>query len=349
MATIRIMQIPTQTGTYTGTNTFEECLPSNYWTISPVTVRVDDNLSSYFKVKFILRVYVDSVTAGNLLATLKQRTNNNSSTTNQVAIFDLKGIVNTQLSFTNNDSNATTYEIHTLGKNVTSKIFSLNNRTISTIIVVATWERSTTANDSPVEQTGDTTQMTMYFAPSSFRLFQVVNEDINPLNKYFIDGATSNFLSNNVFQTDISEKNKLFTLALQSRINYVSAKRCYHTVAFLNKSGWGSDGQYLRLIYYDKTGTQTGSTYTFNNDTTQGGVLPASASASSDYMIFAGVGTKNLTHYQGACFKDGVALASFDGKPDNITDWAFYIVTMCNSSDGTGTKSVSQTFVKTIQ
>ena len=48
MATIRIMQIPTQTGTYTGTNTFEECLPSNYWTISPVTVRVDDNLSSYF-------------------------------------------------------------------------------------------------------------------------------------------------------------------------------------------------------------------------------------------------------------------------------------------------------------
>ena len=86
MATIRIMQIPTETGTYTGTNTFDECLPSNYWPIAPVTVRIDDDLSSFYKVKYILKIYKDSVSVSNQLMTLKQRTNNNSSTTNQVAI-----------------------------------------------------------------------------------------------------------------------------------------------------------------------------------------------------------------------------------------------------------------------
>jgi hypothetical protein len=348
MATIRIMQIPTQTGSYTGTNTFEECLPSNYWAISPITVRIDEDLSSYFKVKYILRIYKNSVSASNLLSTLKQRTNNNSSTTNQIAIFDIRGIVNTQLQFTNRDSNATTYEVHTIGKNVTSKLFSKNNGTIKTIVVVATWEFSTSASNPPVEQTGDTTTMTMYFSPATFRLFQVVNEDINPLNKYFINSATLSFaLSNLHKEQDIRERNRFLTVSiLQGAINYVSARYCYHTIAFLNKSSWGSDGQYIALIYYDKTGTQTGSTYTIQNNTTQGGTLPASAASDDAYMIFAGVGTKNLTHYQGACFKDNVALANFDGQPNNITDWAYYSIQLVNDQSGSGGKSNLYYFVK---
>ena len=347
MATIRIMQIPTQTGSYTGTNTFEECLPSNYWPISPITVRIDEDLSSYFKVKYILRIYKNSVSASNLLSTLKQRTNNNSSTTNQIAIFDIRGIVNTQLQFTNRDSNATSYEVHTIGKNITSKLFSKNNGTIKTIVVVATWEFSTSASNPPVEQTGDTTTMTMYFSPATFRLFQVVNEDINPLNKYFIDNpAISLVLSNLHNEQEIREKVRQTGAMISGFINYVSARLCYHTIGFLNKSGWGSDGQYIALKYFDKTGSQTGSTYTIKNDTTQGGTLPASAASDDAYMIFAGVGTKNLTHYNGACFKDNVALANFDGQPQNITDWAFYTIQLVNSSDGTGDKSFKYFFVK---
>ena len=97
MATLQITQIPTETATYTGTNTYDELVPSNYWQISPVTVNITDNLSSYFRVKYILRVYKDSVSAANLLATIKQRTNNASTTTNQVAIFDIRNIVNSTL------------------------------------------------------------------------------------------------------------------------------------------------------------------------------------------------------------------------------------------------------------
>ena len=347
MATIRIMQIPTETGSYTGTNTFDECLPSNYWPIAPVTVRIDDDLSSFYKVKYILKVYKNSVSVSNQLMTLKQRTNNNSSTTNQVAIFDIKDIVNTQLKFTQRDSNSTTYQIHSIGGNVVTKLFSKNNGTIKTIIVVATWERATAATAAPEEQTGDTTQMTMYFSPATFRLFQVVNEDVNPLNQYFINGSTSNALTNLQNEYDIRERNQWLTIALlEGRINYVSAQYCYHTLGFLNKNGWGSDGQYISLKYYTKIGTQTGSTYTFKNDTTQGGTTPASAASDDAYMIFAGVGTRNLSSYAGACFKDNVALGTFDGQPDNITNWAYYSIQLVNSQAGTGVKSRVYYFVK---
>lgn len=124
MATLQITQIPTETATYTGTaNTYAELVPTNYWPILPITVKITDNLSSYFKVKYILRVYNSAVSASNLLATIKQRTNNASSTSNQVAIFDVRNIINTQLDATYSDSANPTDEIHTLGQNTTTKIF----------------------------------------------------------------------------------------------------------------------------------------------------------------------------------------------------------------------------------
>ena len=149
MATLQITQIPTETATYTGTaNTYAELVPTNYWPILPITIRVTDNLSSLFKVKYILRVYKDSISDANLLATVKQRTNNASTTTNQVAIFDVRNIINTQLKSTYRDSANTDEEIHTLGKNTTTKILSSNNDTVQTIVLKATWERSTTAGGS---------------------------------------------------------------------------------------------------------------------------------------------------------------------------------------------------------
>ena len=352
MATIRIMQIPTETGTYTGTNTFDECLPSNYWPIAPVTVRIDDDLSSFYKVKYILKIYKDSVSVSNQLMTLKQRTNNNSSTTNQVAIFDIKDVVNTQLKFTNNDSNNTSYTVHKIGSNDVDKLFSKNNGTIKTIVVVATWERATSATAAPEEQTGDTVQMTMYFSPATFRLFQIVNEDINPLNKYFINDSISKALTNVGMQYDTRIRNApeggtgIFGTKLIGNINYVSEKFCYHTLGFLNKTGWGSDGQYISLQYYNKDGSTNGSLYTIQNNSSQGGVAPTSATDDESYMLFVGVGTANLQTYTGACFKDGVSTTNFDGQPSEMGDWAYYRVRFCNSSDGTGFKSTLYYFVK---
>jgi len=346
MATIQIIQIPTQQQLYTGTNTFDECLPTNYFPILPVTVQVQDNLAIYFKVKFILRVYKDSVSDANLLATLKQRTNNFSTTTDQVAMFDLQGIVNTQLGFTYRDADNVNNEVHSIGNHDNDQIFTRNQATIKTIVVVATWEKSDNANDSPVEQTGDTVTMTMFFAPSTFRLFKTVDPSTNPLNSYFINNLGSQVLTNTPINSDFRVGNRASTgILLRGRLNYVSASSCYHTIAFLNKSGWGSDGQYIILKYYDSNSTQVGNTYAIENNTTQGGVLPASANSDDKYMIFAGVGTKNLNFYVGDAYKDTVAISTFDGQPNNVSGWSYYTIHLANATSGTDATRKSQQYI----
>jgi len=354
MATLQITQIPTETATYTGTaNTYAELVPTNYWPILPVTIRVTDNLSSLFKVKFILRVYKTSVSDANLLATVKQRTNNSSSTTNQVAIFDIRNIINTQLKATYNDSNNTSEEIHTIGKNTTTKILSGNLNTVETFVLKATWERSTTASGSPVEQTGgtDEVQITMYFTNATFKLFSVMGEDTNPLMDYNAQTNTDYLHSNAPSITDT----RMMNLApggssglLSGNINYITKTQTFHTIAFQNKSAWGSDGDFLGLQFYESDGTLL-ATYTFPNDATRGGFSPASSSLDSQYFLFAGCGSANFENYDGQAHKNDSALATFDGQPSGLVvrDYGYYRVYLCANQNGTSSiRSKYYYFVK---
>lgn len=78
-------------------------------------------------------------------------------------------------------------------------------------------------------------------------------------------------LTNTPINSDFRVGNRASTgILLRGRLNYVSPSSCYHTIAFLNKSGWGSDGQYIILKYYDSNSTQVGNTYAIENNTTQG-------------------------------------------------------------------------------
>jgi hypothetical protein len=341
MATLQITQIPTETETYTGSNTYDELIPVNYWQIAPVTVNITDNISAYFNIKYILRVYKDSVSADNLLGTLKQRTNNSSTTADQVAIFDIRGIVNTQLKPTYKDSETAGSDIHGIGRNTATKIFSKNNETVATIVVKATWERSTASNSAPEEQTGGTDEvtMTMYFAPATFDLFAVsTNTDTNPLADYTTANNTKQLLSNAPNILDYRKLNQQVGGGdfLSGYMNYVAEQTDFHTIAFQNKSGWGSDGGFLGVQFYESDGTLM-NTYTFPNDTTRGGEPPASANSDDEYLLFAGCGTGNLEGYTGKAHKDNSALADFDGQPSGATvrGWAYYRVYMCDNQNGT--------------
>jgi hypothetical protein len=354
MATLQITQIPTETDTYTGTaNTYAELVPTNYWPILPLTIRITDDLAALYKVKYILRVYKGSISASNLLATVKQRTNNVSTTTNQVAIFDVRNIINTQLKATYRDSANTDEEIHTLGKNTTTKILSQNNETVQTIIFKATWERSETATGSPVEQDGgsDEVQITMYFTNATFTLFSVMNDDTNPLRNYETQTLTDYLHSNAPSITDT----RMMNLApggssglLSGLMNYITKTQTFHTIAFQNKSAWGSDGNFLGLQYYEADGTLL-ATYTFPNDATRGGEPPASANADSEYFLFAGVGSANFENYDGQAHKNDASLATFDGQPSGVVvrDYAYYRVYMCDNQNGTASfRSQYYYFVK---
>ena len=338
MAT-QITQIPTQATTYTGTaNTYAELVPTNYWPILPITIRRTDDLSALFKVKYILRVYKDSISSANLLATVKQRTNNASTTTNQVAIFDVKNIINTQIKSTYNDSNGK-YEIHTIGKNVTTKILSLNTDTVQTIVFKATWERSSTATGSPEEQTGGTNevQITMYFINATFQLFSVMGDSENPLMDYNTQTNADYLHSNAPNITDTRMKNLAVggsSGILSGNINYITKTQTYHTIAFQNKTTWGSDGNFLGLQYYEADGSHIAS-YTFPNDTNRGGVALADADTDTEYFLFAGCGSANFEKYVGQAHKNNGSLATFDGQPSGVVvrNYAYYRVYMCDTQD----------------
>lgn len=355
MAT-QITQIPTEipSSPYTGTsNTYAELVPTNYWPILPITIRRTDDLSSLYKVKYILRVYKDSISDANLLATVKQRTNNASTTTNQVAIFDIRNIINTQLKATYRDNSSTDKEIHTLGENVTTRIFSQNNETVQTIVFKATWERSTTASGSPDEQTGGTNevQITMYFTNATFKLFSVMGPKVNPLMDYNAQ-TNADFLHSNA--PSITDT-RMMNLApggssgvLSGLINYITKTQTFHTIAFQNKSAWGSDGDFLGLQFYQSDGTLL-ATYTFPNDATRGGVALADADTDPEYFLFAGCGSANFENYDGQAHKNDASLATFDGQPSGsvVRDYGYYRVYLCANQNGTSSiRSKYYYFVK---
>tara|TARA_R110001583_G_scaffold51316_1_gene160299 strand:+ start:2861 stop:4384 length:1524 start_codon:yes stop_codon:yes gene_type:complete len=342
MAT-QITQIPTEApgSPYTGTSTYDELVPSNYWPILPVVVNRTDDLVGVFRLKYILRVYKDSVSASNLLATLKQRTNNASTTSNQVAIFDIKGIVNTQIESTFNDSGAGTLEVHKLGSNVSTKILGGNNKTVETIILKANIEYAATATAAPVEQTGgtDVVQITMYYTNATFGLMTYANTpDTNPLGDYTTSALTKLLLSNAPLIYDYRNANQQPGGGglLQGYINYISRLSDFHTIGFQNKSGWGSDGNFFGLQYYQADGTLV-VTYTFPNDATRGGIAPGSSANDSQYLLYAGCGTGNFQAYTGQAHKNNAALSSFDGQPGGATarDFTYYRVYMCDNQNGT--------------
>ncbi len=343
MATIQITQIPTETpgSPYEGTsNTYEELVPTNYWQMLPVTVNITDDLSTVFKVKYILRVYDSSISDANLLATIKQRTNNKSTTTNQVAIFDIKRVVNSVLKHTYEDANAVDTEIHKIGKNLTSTIFSENELSVKTIVLKATWERATSATSAPVEQTSDEVRMTMYFTQATFPLMTYANlPDSNPLGDYTTASASKQLMSNAPSMIDFRKLNPAVgggATKLTGYINYITNTTDFHTIGIQNKSGWGSDGGFLGLQYYTSAGALI-ATYTFPNDATRGGEPPASSNADKEYLLYAGVGTGNFENYVGQAYKnDAGALATFDGQPSGSVarDFAYYRVYMCDDKDG---------------
>ncbi len=341
MATIQITQIPTETATYTGTsNTYDELVPTNYWQMLPVTVNITDNLATYFNVKYILRVYDNSISDANLLATIKQRTNNKSTTTNQVAIFDIKRIVNTVLKHSYEDTNAAGKEIHKVGKNLTSTIFSENTDSVKTIILKATWERATSATSAPVEQTSDEVRVTMYFTQATFPLMTYATlPDSNPLSDYTTANNLKQLMSNAPSMIDFRKLNAEpggGSTKLTGYINYITNGTDWHTIGIQNKSGWGSDGGFLGLQYYGSDGTLI-ATYTFPNDDTRGGEPPASSNSDKEYLIYAGVGTGNFENYVGQAHKNNAALATFDGQPSGSVarDFAYYRVYMCDNQNGT--------------
>ena len=247
---LQIIQIPTDNSTtYTGTSVYDEMIPVNWKPIAPVSVKLTDDISSYFKFRYILRVYVGIVADANLLATLKQRPNNFS----------------TQIDATFVDSNLKSGEIHKVGNNVTNRIFSLNDTQVKTIIIKATYEYATTSTSAPIEVTTGYVQISMDCTMASFGTFEYITKD-NPLDELYNTENNQKYLFTDLYDEfeDVRQYNQQVGggSILKGRLNYVTGTSDYHTLAFMNKTAFGSDGNFLCLKYYNSSGSLL-ETYTF--------------------------------------------------------------------------------------
>ena len=324
------------------------------WTplIGYMLYRNDTNyLNSLFYYKLVLEVYTGtSVSAANLIASIKQRRNGYSSDVSNGrarAYFDLRDIANTQLLdtvFDQNDTGDVFRSIHTIGANTAAKPFSQNgdNKTTKTQICSLTVKGfenySSAANTSPTDQATNVTD-TAYYIQASLPLFTPRSVSGGSIDTTYLQGdafvgyigkgATSKFLS------DVESGTGDY--GLSGYINYVR-ETDYHTVAFLNdQTTFGSKIYNVFIKYYDSANAQIGATQLLVNESATGGLPPNDGSlADSSRLLYFGCGPANLEAQD----------ATTGARPSNFSNWAYYTIQGTDAASGYAIKTALYYFVK---
>ena len=323
-----------------GTITFEQKpisttveLPviTNWTPIIPYAVK-QTSILDLFYFKFILEIRLTGA-AGTLLGKIKQKQNPyETGTANVTAVFDIRDIVNTQLSTQVVDYNSTANTIHTLGGNDTAKIFSFNTSQLITVYVKAYQQFSESATASPSEDTSSTATSTLFYTPASLDLNVArgtTRLQDDAFDSYQLNGDKTLVLSDvRSSYSDVAD--------LTGKFNTIRTTD-YHTVGFLNgEDDFDCKGWYWQIKYYDSDDAQIGSTQELINNSTNGGAKPISSGTevNSDMarLIYFGCGTANLQAYN-----DG---GSNTHRPSNFPNWTYYTIKALDSSGGSAMSSI---------
>tara|TARA_R100000458_G_scaffold59701_2_gene71246 strand:+ start:70 stop:1581 length:1512 start_codon:yes stop_codon:yes gene_type:complete len=321
----------------------------------------NDNNTSFFYQKLILRVRLDSST-GDVIALLKQRGNSYAvdiTNNNARAFFDLREIANAQTGDTYFDQNcdgAPFEPIHSLGANtsqtdagadLTDFIFSFNGdrqrglSQITKLYVQATQEYSTNISEAPTYLfSGSSPNDTRYYMQATLPLLTPRFLNVSTVNAEYIQGsafttyrlagASSQFLS------DIPQESFMLggstILARRNFVNYNTSTTIgdYHTLAFLNGNDFLSVALSIKVQYFQSDGSSLGIFY-FNNESTTGGMAPASVSTNTQRLLYFGCGPGNL---QGQTINTSA-------RPSAMTGWAYYTVTAHSTASGVGGTALS--------
>ncbi len=321
-----------------GTITFEQKpisgtveLPviTNWTPIIPYAVK-QTSIADLFYFKFILEIRLTDST-GTLLGKIKQKQNPyETGTANVTAVFDIRDIVNTQLSTQVVDYNSTANTIHKLGSNDAAKIFSLNTSQLITVYVKAYQQFSESATASPSVDTSSTATSTLFYTPASLDL------NVARGTTRLQDDAFDSYQLNGDKRLVLSDVRSSYSdvADLTGKFNTVRTND-YHTVGFLNgEDDFDCKGWYWQIKYYDSADAQIGSTQELINNNTNGGAKPISSgtevNADTERLIYFGCGPKNLE-------TQSVVTAA---RPSNFTDWTYYTIKALDSSGGSAMSSI---------
>mgnify|MGYP003146962346 CR=1 FL=1 len=326
-----------------GTITFEQKpisgtveLPviTNWTPIIPYAVK-QTSIVDLFYFKFILEIRLTGA-AGTLLGKIKQKQNPyETGTANVTAVFDIRDIVNTQLSTQVVDYNAVKNTIHTLGENDAAKIFSLNTSQLITVYVKAYQQFSESATASPSEDTSSTVNSTLFYTPASLDLNVTrgtTRLQLDAFDAYQLNSSVKQLLTD--VNKSYNERAILTAPITNVYRNYVRTTD-YHTVGFLNgEDDFDCQAWYWEIIYYSKPGSVTG-THELVNDASNGGAKPISSgtevNADTERLIYFGCGPANLE----ASTVTPAGGSSGDAKPSNNGSWTYYTIQGLNASSGT--------------
>ena len=337
-------------------NTADKVPVITNWTPMIGYMILNDEIDGLFYFKLVLEVRLDDA-SGTLIAKIKQRRNGYSSDiTNDRAraFFDLRDIVNSQLTDTVFDQNQDSstgvpFEtIHKVGANtgVTATPFSLNgdNRTdgtqLQTIYVKGYQEYSDAASAIPQEDTTPSVNDTLVYMGASLPLMTARDDDSDYIQGtafqvFQASSATDRFLSD--IETSAGEH------GLSGYINHVQWNDTtevgdYHTIAFLNDfTNFTSDIDYIQVAYYTAGNALINDIEYIANVSGNGGAAPSGVSLTDDErLLYFGCGPGNLE----------AQTDTPDAKPSNNTDWAYYTIRGTGNNAGTQLETAIYYFIK---
>ena len=283
-----------------------------------------DDISGLFFFKLVLEVRLDDA-SGTLIAKIKQRRNGYSvdiSGNAARAFFDLRDIVNSQLTdtvFDQNDTGVPFETIHKLGKNNPVTPFSVNgdNRTdgtqLQTIYVKGYQEYAETASSIPTEDSDESVNDTLFYIGASLPLLTARDDDSD-----YIQGTAFQLYQGNgtadLFLSDL--ESSAGDYGLSGYINYIQ-EADYHTIAFLNDhTNFDSDIDYIQIIYYNSSNAMIGSARYIANIAVNGGAPPSGTLTDAKRLLYFGCGPGNLEAQSD----------NTDARPSNNPGWAYYTI-----------------------
>jgi len=304
-----------------------------------------DDISGLFYFKLVLEVRLDNA-SGTLIGKIKQRRNGYSvdiAGNAARAFFDLRDIVNSQLTdtvFDQNDTGVPFETIHKLGENNPVTPFSVNgdNRTdgtqLQTIYVKGYQQYSSLASEIPTEDDTPSVNDTLFYIGASLPLLTARDTDSDYIQgtafqPYQASATVDLFLSD--VESSVGE------YGLSGYINYIQDTD-YHTVAFLNDyTNFLSDLDYIEIAYYDSSNSIINSAETIANVSGNGGHPPGAGSMTdAKRLLYFGCGPGNLEGQSD----------NTSARPSNNAGWAYYTIRGTGSAGAVDPATALYYFIK---
>ena len=259
------------------------------------------------KYRYLVRLTIDAVVIG----TFKQLPNSANC-----AVFRIQDIIS---DYVQQDETILRLGLHDSDDALNyTKIFGLNKKAIETVSVEFGYEKAATVNDAPVQTFLPALDTTLKAINGSLRALNVNTNEDNSVSLYALTSSEGKMLS-------------VTTPNTNSQIEQWVLEGQFGALAFLNGDDVGSDEcNYFHVSYFDAAGGAL-NTNSFENNPTNGGVVPAAGLSDEASILYFGAFPLNLEFQS----------IAVDLRPSNNSGWDYYEVQAASSATLAGNEASS--------